>query len=946
MKYKNFFIVPFLSFFFWSATASAQTDLKTVGSEVIPVDADVKIGKLANGLTYYIRKNTEPSQRAELYLVVKAGSLQENDDQKGLAHFTEHMAFNGTRSFPENELINYLQKAGVRFGADLNAYTSFDQTVYQLPLPTSNPELVETGFKILAEWAGHVSFDGTEIDKERGIIVEEERQRGKNVSERISNQLLPVLLANSRYNERLPIGDVNTIKSFKHETLKQYYKEWYRPDLQAIIAVGDFDAEKVENLIKENFEGLKSPAKPPELVSYTIPDNQEPLTKIVTDPEFPYTVASVMYKHPETVTKTTQDLRNSIIRSAASSMLAIRISDLVKSGKAPFLNASAGYGPYQGGMANLNAFTLQVVPKSPEQLQVAVEGLMDEVLKMQRFGFTQSELDRVKVSFMTSVDKSYKEKDKTSSKAYVNQYLKHYLTGEAIMSMDYAHAFYTTYLDGVTLEEVNEMAAGFVTNHNQIAIVQATEKSKGVLPTEAELLAWINNKQREVLAHVDDVINEPLLSEVLNVGTITKSKYNKALGATEITLSNGVKIVLKPTDFKNDEILFTAFSPGGYSLASLADIHSSKMANSIIASSGVGKFTSSQINRMLTGKSLAVGPYIGTYTEGFQGHSSPQDLETALQLTYLYFTQPRKDSTTFSRQIENARVAIEGKSANPMSVFQDTVNAVMKGRGPWATSMTLEQLEDVSLQKAYAFYQDRFADASDFTFMFVGNFEVDAIKPLLENYLGALPATYRKEKAKDVGIKPLTGRVNKKVYKGIEDKAVVVLSYHGDYKYTEENNLNLKVIKSALETRLLERLREKESGVYSPSVGLSYVKEPSPYYSISVSFSCSTERVDKLISATTDEIQKMQAEGPTEEEVAKFVAQEKSQLEVQLKANRFWLNHLEGVYAKRRDEKFSDTYQKRLDNINLKKTKKASGKYLSGEDMVNLVLLPEEAEAL
>lgn len=942
MKYIQTFFASLLFLLFFSFTATAQLSVRIVDPENIPLDDKVKIGKLKNGLTYYIRKNTEPSKRAELYLVIKAGSLQENDDQKGLAHFTEHMAFNGTKSFPENDLIDYLQKAGIRFGADLNAYTSFDQTVYQLPLPTDNPELFETGFKILSEWAGHVSFDAEEIEKERGVIVEEERQRGKNVSERISKQLLPVLLANSRYIERLPIGEVEVINTFKHESLMQYYRDWYRPDIQAVIAVGDFDETQVEDLIKKNFSNLTSPAKAPNVLTYTIPDNEKPLVKVVTDPEFPYTIASVMYKHPATVTKSVNDFKSSIIRSAASSMLAIRISDLVKSGKAPFLNASAGFGPYQGGMGDLNAFTLQVVAKSPDQLKAAIRGIMTEALRMQQFGFTQPELDRVKKSFMAAVEKSYREKDKTSSKAYVNQYLQHYLKGEAIIDMDFSYEFYKTYLEELTLEEVNKVAAEFVTKNNQIVLVQASEKSKEVLPTETELLDWVNYQDGEINAYVDEVIDEPLLQDKLIGGKIKKSKYIKSLATTELVLSNGVKVILKPTDFKNDEILFSAYSPGGYSLAGETDAHSSKMAGNIVTSAGVGKFNSTQISKLLAGKSLALTPYISTYSEGIQGYSSPQDLETALKLTYLYFTEPRKDTTAFIRLIENARVITEGKVSNPVSVFQDTINVVMKGRSVWASSPSLEQLEQVSMDKAYDFYRSRFADASDFTFLFVGNFDVESIKPLLEQYLGSLPSTYSKESFRDVGIKPMPGRITKTVHRGLEDKAVVVLSLHGNYKYSETNNVNLKVLEAALENRLLERLREKESGVYSPSVSLSYVKNPSSHYSLAVSFSCAVDRVNDLVKATEDEISKIRTEGPTQEEIDKFIAQAKSQNEVRLRTNGFWLRYLQGAYARESDLKYIHSYEEKLNDIRLKKMKQAAQKYLSKDNYIKLTLLPEK----
>lgn len=911
--------------------------------EPIPIDPAVKIGKLQNGLTYYIRRNTEPKERAELYLVVKAGSLQETDGQRGLAHFTEHMAFNGTRSFPENELIDYLQKAGIRFGADLNAYTSFDRTVYQLPLPTSDAEVFTNGFRILADWAGHVTFAAAEIDKERGVIVEEERQRGKNVQERMSKELLPVMFAGSRYLERLPIGEMEVIQGFAHDTLRSFYRDWYRPDLQAVIAVGDFDEELVEQLIMEHFGGFKAPAQGKQPQRYSIPSSQKPVAKIITDPEFPYTVASVTYKHPGTRTRTTSDFRASIVRSAINSMLSARIRELVKSGEAPFLNGGASYGAYQGGAGDLDAFNLQVVAKSPQQLRPALEGIMDEALKMQQYGFTASELERVKQSFSNAIEKSYKEKDKTSSKAYVNQYLQHFMSGEAIISMDYSHDFYQRVLSQISLEEVNHVAATFITPKDQLVLLQASEKSKDLLPTEQELLNWVNNSQRQVQAYVDDVVAEPLLQQLPEPGRTRSQTQDKKLGTTELVLENGVKVLLKPTDFKNDEIMFSAYSPGGYSLAQEAELQTAKMAGDVVAASGAGNYTATQLGKMLAGKTLAVGPYISTYSEGIKGYAAPKDLETALQLTYLYFTQPRKDSVVLARQLENTKVYLEGKSANPMAVFQDTVNAALRGYGAWAASPTLADLEDVSLEQAYSFYRTRFADAAGFGFTFVGNFDPDTLKPLLERYLGSLPATHQPESFRDVGIAPLPGQVSKTVYKGLEDKAVVVLAYHGDYTYSQEHSLYLRALESALETRLLERLREQESGVYSPSVSLSISREPQAHYSIAVSFSCASDRVEALVQATEQEIARIHTEGPATDELEKFVAQEQRQQELNLRSNAYWLSYLSGKLAGRHTRDSLEKHARLLRKLNEKKTRKAARLYLTGENKIQLLLLPEAA---
>ncbi|GGW82881.1 M16 family metallopeptidase [Salegentibacter mishustinae] len=908
----------------------------------IPLNSDIKIGKLENGLTYYIKENKEPQERAELYLAIKAGSLQENDDQKGLAHFTEHMAFNGTESFPKNELINYLQKAGIRFGADLNAYTGFDRTVYQLPLPTDDEALFESGFKILSEWAGAISFEAEEINNEREVIVEEERQRGKNVSERISKQLLPVLLKDSRYEDRLPIGEVEIIRNFDHQTLKDYYKDWYRPHLQAVIAVGDFDKDKVEALIKENFSDLKTGENPKKPEIYSIPSNKEPLVKIVTDPEYPYTVASLMYKHPGTSVKTDKDFRNSIMRSAVNSMLSARIQETTQAGNAPFLQAGASYGAYQGGMGDLDAFSIQVVAKTPETLEPAVKGIMDEVLKMKTFGFTQSELDRTKLNFKRAVEQSYKEKDKTASKVYVNQILSNFLKGEAVIDMEYSMDFYNKYLDGITLEEVNQMAIEFIRDDNQIILLQAAESSKEQLPDEATLTDWFLNYTGDFEAYQDEISSIPLLDKELSTAGITSKKKIKELDATEITLENGIKVILKSTDFKSDQVLFQAFSPGGYSLATEDLIQSAKIADNLIASSGIGEFNAIQLKKKLAGKSLSLSPYISTYTEGIKGKTSSDDLETLLKLTYLYFTEPRKDSLIFQNLKDNYKVAIEGKSSNPVAVFQDTINTVMRGKGPWALDPEVDDIENFSLDQAYKFYQSRFRDAGDFTFVFVGNFQNQEVIPHLKKYLGSLPSTGSKEKFKDVGIAPIQGKVNKEIKKGLEEKAMVVLTYHDTYKHNQKNNLQLKAIKSALETRLLKRLREKESGVYSPSVGLSIVKIPNPYYTFSISFNSAPDRADELIEATKEEVDRMIEDGPYEEELQKFIAQEKRQKELQLRSNSYWLSYIKGVYSKSIKRDYINQYEDYLDKLKPRNLKNAAKKYLSVDGQAQLILLPQD----
>ncbi|HET8828639.1 MAG TPA: insulinase family protein [Pelobium sp.] len=935
-----FFVI--ISLFLLACSPKVNNQTTEKANIPIPKDSNVIIGTLPNGLTYYIRKNLEPKNRAELYLVNKVGSIVENDDQQGLAHFAEHMAFNGTRDFPKNELISYLQKAGVRFGADLNAYTGFNQTVYQLPLPTDSVAVFEKGFDILANWAGHVTFDNKEIDQERGVIVEEDRQRGKNAQERMSKQLLPVLLANSRYAERLPIGKLDIIKNFKYETIKQFYKDWYRPNLQAVIAVGDFDVAKVEQLIKDNFSDLSNPENERKRENYGIPDNKEPLVKIVTDPEFPYNIAAVTYKHAEVVENNEAALKTKILTNLINTMLSNRLTEIVQKGNAPFVFAQSNYGSFQGGLVNLDAFNSVAVSKDAKGLEAAIKAVITENVRMKKYGFTATELERAKINLQTAIDKQFKEKDKTKSAVFVQKYVDHFLKGQAIPSMDYIHNFYTENLSSISVEEINKLASTFVTDHNMIAIIQAPEKEKENLPNEATFLNWIKTAGENVQPYVDHVVNKPLMANKPVAGTIIKEKKIDEIGVTELTFSNGLKVILKPTDFKNDQILFTATSKGGTSLATDEDFRSAQMADQLVGESGIADFNESELGKLLTGKVASVSPFIGTYSEGISGSANPEDLETALQLAHLYFTEPRKDESVLKTQIESMQTVLRNRLTQPAAVFQDTATAVLNSYKKRAQQITIPELSDINLDKAIAFYKKRFANAADFTFTFVGNFKTEEIKPLLATYLGSLPATGDKETFRDLGFEPLSGEITKKVYKGLEDKANVSLVYHGSYNYSDKENLQLDALKAILEIKILERLREKESGVYSPRVNVSYGNVPKAQYSVSISFSCASANVDKLIAATVDEVKKLQNNGASADDIQKFKAEEVRQLELQLRENGFWLGYLQNAYADNEDPKKILTYTQTLSEVNNASTKATANKYLNNNNFIKLILLPEK----
>ncbi|HKG07780.1 MAG TPA: insulinase family protein [Pedobacter sp.] len=920
---------------------AAATSTKPAGT-AIPNDPNVKIGKLPNGLTYYIRKNTEPKDRAELYLATRIGSLMEEDNQQGLAHFTEHMAFNGTKDFPKNEMINYLQKAGVRFGADLNAYTGFDQTVYQLPIPTDSAAVFKNGFKILANWAGKVIMEGDEIDKERGVIIEEDRQRGKNAQERMSKQLLPLLLKGSRYENRLPIGKIDILQTFTHDKIRSFYKDWYRPNLQAVIAVGDFDINAVEELIKANFSDLTNPANPRPRLKYDLPDNKEPLVKVITDPEQPYNVALVMYKQRGAVSKTTADYRKKLIFSMINSMLGARIQEILQKGNAPFIFAQSNYGPYQGGLvAGINALQTVVATNSGATLEKGLVAALAENERAAQFGFLQSELDVARKNILANNEKQLKEKDKTPSSNFVQQYLNNFLTGAPIPSIDFIAAETDKALAAVTLAEVNQLAKTMITKENQIIVVQAPEKDKATLPSEAQLIAAVKHAGAGVTAYVDNSVNKPLLEKKPVAGKITAEAKIESIGATELTLSNGIKVVLKQTDFKNDQVIFSSFSKGGTSLGSDADNESVQMVG-LIPESGVGDFNPTQLNKLLAGNTGRAGAYVTDLYQGFSGSASPKDLETAFQMVYAYATNPRKDVEIFNKNISDYKVVLGNKNADPNSVFADTVQAVLSSYHKRAMPTNLEDLEKVSLDKAFDFYKERFADLGEQTFVIIGSFDMNTIKPFIETYLASLPSLDKQQNFVDLGIRSPKGKISKTVYKGLEDKAAVELYLHGDYEFNAENNTQLEAVKAALEIKILERLREKESGVYSPRVGLSIEKYPNSHYYFNISFSCAPANVEKLIAASLDEVAKIKGSGATADDISKFKSEEQRQVELSLRDNNFWLNYISSKLKNGDNPDQILGYRKRLDAVTIETTKATAQKYLNEDNYIRLVLLPKK----
>lgn len=906
-------------------------------TDTLPMDTAGLQGTLQNGFRYYIRHNDEPKDRVVMYLATKVGSILETEEERGLAHFLEHMQFNGTKHFPKNELINYLQKAGVRFGSDLNAYTSFNETVYQLPIPADDPELLKNGLLVMRDWAQDALLEDEEIDKERGVVLNE-MLGGRGAEQRMRDKYFPMILNQSRYAQRLPIGTREVIEGFDYVTLRNFHRKWYRPDLQALIIVGDIDVQEMERQVKALFSDLTNPQDAPERREYDIPLTDSNQFMVVTDPEMPQTVMQVIVKHPETKVNTIGDYRMQLTKALFNQMAGARFAELTRQADPPFIQGGGSIG---GFLRGLDAFTMFVAAK-PGELKGGFDAVVTEFERIKRHGFTETELERAKRNFITGVESSYAERDKRESESYVGSYLNHFLEGENVLSNEDRYRLGKQLTETISLEEVNALGRQYYADRNRDILILAPEKDKGNLPDVQTVNAWLTAVKESAITPYDDNVQDlPLLEKQPEPGTVTERREKPELGVTELTLSNGLRVVLKPTDFKNDEIMMAAFSPGGTSLYPDAEFLSAAYAASVVAGSGVGPYNATQLNKYLSGRKVSVSPYISERTEGFSASSGKKDLQTAFELIHAYFTVPRLDTAVFRGYMQRVKASLANRLDDPDAVFSDTVNAVLYNNNIRRTSMTVEQVDQVDPGRAYAIFRERFADASDFTVTIVGSFTEEEVMPLVLRYLGGLPEMNRREQPRDLGIYPPDKGLERTVYKGKEQKSTVRMYYFGGYDYSEEENLQMDALESILNIKLIERLREAESGVYGVSARASYSKDPRQRYSFSIGYGTSPDKAGPLMTSVLDEINKIKTNGPEQVDIDKFVNEQKRQLEVQLRENGFWLGHLSSSYQKEEDPAYILRYLDELKKVTVESVKAAAGKYLLEEQLFRFILMPE-----
>ena len=919
--------------------AAKSTDNSALFTQPMPVDPQITMGQFKNGLRYYIRTTKKPEKRAELRLVVKAGSILEDDDQLGLAHFVEHMAFNGTKNFPKHELLAFIESLGMRFGAHLNAYTSFDETVYMLHVPTDKPEAMEKSFQVLQDWAQNVTFDASEIEKERGVVLEEWRS-SRGAGMRNVEKMFPVMFKGSRYANRLPIGKPDIIQNGKAERIKQFYKDWYRPDLMAVIAVGDFDKAAIEKLVTAHFGSLPEATNPRPRQQFDLPDRTDTGYSINTDKETTLTIVQLDTLLPARPEGSIGKYRQKTVDRLFAGMLNARLEELKEKPDAPFVFSFSGRGGFLVRTKEVASLGALVKEGAVEN---AMRALLTEAERVARFGFTETELARQKASVLRNYERLALEKENVLSSSKADEYVRSFLTGETLPSADDEYALHQRFVPEISLAEINKLAREWfpVSTQNRLVIVTAPEKSGLVIPEESKLAAVFKEvPAAELKPYVDAVGSAALLESLPAPGKITKADTNEKTGLTTWQLANGVKVVLKPTNFREDEILFRATSPGGTSLVNDADYIPAITASQVITAGGVAKFSAIDLQKMMAGKVASASPFIGELAEGLSGSSSRKDLETMFQLIYLRFTQPRADANAFAVQATQARTFMTNQSVSPEFAFFEALINTRYQNHPRRRMLTAATVDQWNLDKSLAFYKDRFADASDFTFFFVGSFDEATIKPLVERYLATLPSLGRKEMWKDIGVTIPTGIIEKKVEKGIEPKSQAAIVFSGPFVYEQPRRVAIRAMSEILEKRLLEVIREELGGTYSITASYNYSKFPKPEYSITIDFGSSPARTDDLIKRVFEEIEKFKTNGPTEKQLNDEKEALIREFETNSKQNDYLLTQIQARYYNGEDPAgvwLIPEFYKKLDAATVQEAAKL---YLDTKNFIKVTLFP------
>ncbi len=923
------------------AVAPSAAQLPVSLTQPLPVDAAVRTGRLPNGIRYYIRRNGRPANRVSLRLAVNVGSIHEESDQRGLAHFLEHMAFNGTEHFKPGELITFLETIGARFGPHVNAYTSFDETVYMLDVPTDRPGYVDRGLLALHDFAAGMQLADAEIEKERGVVIEEWRGR-LGAGSRLTDKQLPVLLAMSRYADRLPIGTPEILKSFPRQRLVDFYRRWYRPDQMAVVVVGDLDPADAQKMVEHRFGVIPPVQAAIEGVDRGAPSHRETLFSIASDPEAQGWSVALAHKRPVEVETTVGDYRRSLVQQLATEMLNLRLREIARKPDAPFLAAEAGP---SGLGRSVEMYELGAAVQEGS-IAPGLEALIVEARRMQQFGFSSAELDRARAALLASYNRAFKERGTSESSGYAAEYVRAFLEQEPIPGIEFEHTIASAMLPAVTVAEVLAEARTLVHEDNRVILVVAPEKKEAPVPTEAALKATMAKAERvAVEAYTDPLAGRDLVENPPAPGQIVARRTIAEIGATVMTLSNGVEVWLKPTDFKNDQVLISAYAKGGSSLAAEPDYHEASLATALVGMGGLGGLSPVDLSKLLAGKIAQASPTIGSYTHGISGSASPRDLETAFQLNYLALTSPNLTREAFELMKRRLSSALENQAQSPGYVFNEKLDQVNTSDHYSAKALRVADIGTLDLERMQRFYRDRFANAADFTYFVVGAFSLDAVAPLLERWVAALPSSGRKTSTfRDMGVRFPAADRTEVVRKGREPRGQTVMAFFADTKLDELEMHRARSAASLLGIRLRDILREELGGTYGVSVAYDNSLPLDGYGSMRVQFGSDPANIERLTGEVIKEIDRLKIAGPTAEDVARVQELERRDLETASKQNSYWLGSLQTVHMLGWDPLGITRREERIQKLSPQVLHETFTKYFPMDRYTVVTLKPDSAQ--
>lgn len=920
--------------FVFVGTIQAQT------MQPLPVDSLIRTGKLENGLTYYIRHNEYPPQRANFYIAQKVGSMQEEDNQAGLAHFLEHIAFNGTKNYPgKKTMLNYLESIGVKFGANVNAYTSFDETVYNInDVPVLRSATIDSCLLVLHDWSSFISLKDEQIDEERLVIKEEWRTR-HDAQSRIWDKQLPIIYEGSKYANRMPIGSMDVIDHFPYQVLRDYYHKWYRPDLQGIVIVGDIHVDEVEAKIKEMFADIPKPVNPAERIYFPVADNPAPIVAVTTDPENTRTNVALYMKHevmPAAVKNTEKGLYINLLKNMVSSMLSNRFTEIAQKPDAPFTYAYAYDGRFFVSKTK-DAWTVGAGSKEGK-IEETLASMARENERAKKFGFTESELERVKANMLSGYENAYNNRNKRQNGEYVNYCIRNFLDNNPITGMEFLYDYMKKQIPAVTLKEVNDFAKGLVSGNNVVISVTGPEKEGLVYPSKEKLLSVFNNVMAEnIELYKEKVITEPLIAQKPIAGKIVKTEKDR-FDATVWTLSNGMKVVLKKTDFKDDEISMSSYSYGGTSTIATPDIYNGSIASAVPSIGGLGQFSALDLRKMLAGKNASVRPAVYEWTQSFVGGSSKKDVETLFQLLYLNFTAPRKDEDVFKSTLASMKEQLKNKRANPSSYFGDSINYAMFGNDPRIKPMEAEDVDKLDYDRIITLYKQLFANPGSFTFTFIGTLDEALMKPLVETYLASLPAGNVEAKYNPANSVPVRkGKILNTFEQEMKTpKASVFNLYSGTLDYNMKNTLTMSVLKQVLDLVFSEAIRDKEGGSYGVGSSSFISRIPEGDSKIYIFFDSDPAKFRKLNDIAIAEFKKIAENSPREKDMQKVKEYMNKKYLEDIKRNGYWLGIMDSYFFFKEDR---DTdYVSTLNSITGDDVKTLLGKLLSQGNFIEVIM--------